>query len=292
MLSGINFGSATVLIGANNVTIKDCTFTGTASYWAIRQTTNFSGATVENCTFEGTKSPTEYNVWINSTQAITIKDNSFLNSPTDALDLSAGVVTGNYFSGAGYSPGAHADAIYVTDSAGPTTITDNFIDGTSNADSPGQPNNDIRLTAELGNLNNVTVSGNYLIGAGYTVAVGGGGATYQTSNVTVANNYIGFGQYGPYVSQHRQFRDADREHDRRLFEPRLFNPGHGRLPSGWRSNGDCGLGDQLRVSHRRRFGANDDVGQRFRRRAPLWGRWRDKFCRRFRRDNICSAVRA
>jgi len=120
VLSGINFGSATVLISANNVTIKDCTFTGTASYFAVRQPANFSGATVENCTFEGTKSPTEFNVWINSAaQAITIKDNSFLNSPTDALDICAGVVTGNYFSGAGYLPGAHADAIYVTNSAGP-----------------------------------------------------------------------------------------------------------------------------------------------------------------------------
>ena len=93
----------------------------------------------------------------------------------------------------------------MTTSAGPTTITDNFIDGTPNADSPGQPNNDIRLTAELGNLNNVTVSGNYLIGAGYTVAVGGGGATYQTTNVTVANNYIGFGQYGPYIPIQRAY---------------------------------------------------------------------------------------
>ena len=35
VLSGINFGSATVIIQANNVTIKDCTFTGTSSFWAI-----------------------------------------------------------------------------------------------------------------------------------------------------------------------------------------------------------------------------------------------------------------
>ena len=52
----------------------------------------------------------------------------------------------------------------MTNSTGPTTITDNFIDWTPNADAPAQPNNDIRLTNELGNLNNVTVSGNYLIG--------------------------------------------------------------------------------------------------------------------------------
>ena len=131
MLSGINFGSATVWIEANNVTIKDCTFSGTTSYWAVYQSPNASGATVENCTFQGTKSPTETNVsWITSVLGITIKDNSFLDTPWDAIDLgSGGVIPGNYFSGAGYAPGAHADAIWVSGSTGPTTITDNFIDG-------------------------------------------------------------------------------------------------------------------------------------------------------------------
>ena len=37
VLSGINFGDATVMIYANNVTIKDCTFTGTTGYWALSQ---------------------------------------------------------------------------------------------------------------------------------------------------------------------------------------------------------------------------------------------------------------
>jgi hypothetical protein len=200
VLSGINFGTATVVINANNVTIKDSTFTGTTSFWAVDQSAAYSGAIVENSTFQGAKSPTESNIWIGSTLPITIQDNNFLDSPTDAIGIHSGVVTGNYFSGAAYLPGAHADAIYVSDSTGPTTITDNFIDGTSNADAPGQPNNDIRLTAELGNLNDVTASGNYLLGGGYTVAVGGGSAAtgYQTTNVSVVNNYIGFGAYGPY----------------------------------------------------------------------------------------------
>ena len=115
MLSGIDFGDATVVINANNVTIKDCTFTGTSSFWAVDQTGGVSGATVENCTFTGSKSPTEKNVWISSVLGITIKDNTFLNSPTDSIGLQQGVVTGNYFSGEGYSTGAHADAIYVPD---------------------------------------------------------------------------------------------------------------------------------------------------------------------------------
>ena len=81
---------------------------------------------------------------------MTIEDNSFLNSPTDAIDMHAGVVSGNYFSGAGYMPGAHADAIWVPSSTG-TTITDNFIDGTLNADAPANANSDLRLTNEVGN---------------------------------------------------------------------------------------------------------------------------------------------
>ena len=197
VLSGINFGSATVLVGANNVTIKDCTFTGTTGYYAFEQTPSYSGATVENCTFTGTKSPTESNVWIGSNLAITIKDNSFLNSPTDAIDMHEGVVSGNYFSGAGYLPGAHADAIWVPSSTG-TTITNNLIDGTTNADSPANVNSDLRITNEAGNTSNVTVSGNYLLGGAYTVEAGSTNTTYTMSNVSVANNYIGYSVFGAY----------------------------------------------------------------------------------------------
>ena len=198
VLSGINFGTATVLVGADNVTIKDCTFAGTTGYYAVEQTGAYSGLTVENSTFTGSKSPTENNVWIGSVLgSMTIEDNSFLNSPTDAIDMHGGVVTGNYFSGAGYLPGAHADAIWVTGTTG-TTITDNFIDGTPNADSPANANSDLRLTNELGNLTDVTVSGNYLLGGAYTVEAGSSNTTYTVSNVSITGNYIGFETYGPF----------------------------------------------------------------------------------------------
>src|ERR1700761_3781806 len=80
VLSGINFGDATVLIQANNVTVKDCTFTDTTGYWGVAQGAAVSGATIENCTFTGSKSKDEDAVWIVSKQSITIKDNTFLNS--------------------------------------------------------------------------------------------------------------------------------------------------------------------------------------------------------------------
>jgi hypothetical protein len=200
MLSGINFGSATVIVNANNVTIKDCTFTDTASFWGVSQGAANSGTTVENCTFTGSKSPTETTVWITSLLGITIKDNTFLNSPADSIAFSQGVVTGNYFSGEGWLTGAHADAIYMPDSTGPTTITDNFMEETENAGQTGASNTEIRLTDEFGNLNDVTVSGNYLIGAGIGLEVVNPNGAYTVSNVSVTNNDVGFNWFGQYLA--------------------------------------------------------------------------------------------
>ena len=137
-------------------------------------------------------------MWISSALGITIENNTFLNSPADAVAIQQGVVTGNYFSGEGYSTGAHADAIYVPDTTGPITIADNFIDGTPNAGAQGSANSDIRITDEFGNTNNVNVTGNYLIGAGFTFEAGASNTAYATSNVSITNNDVGFGLFGPY----------------------------------------------------------------------------------------------
>ena len=172
------------------MTVEDCTFTATTSFWTISQTPGYSGATIEDSTFQGSEAPTEINVWINATQSITIKDNTFLDSPTDAIDFAGGVVTGNYFSGAGFATGAHADAIQMLGATGPTTITDNLIDGTYNAGSAAQANSDIRIWSQGASISNVTVSGNYLLGGAYTLEIGPG--AYPMSNVSVTDNYIGF----------------------------------------------------------------------------------------------------
>ena len=139
VLSGINFGAATVMIDANNVTIKDCTFTGTTGFWAVCQSRRLQRR-------DGGKLYVPRHQIADRGQRLDRfqaghhhREQYFLNSPVDAIDIHSGVVTGNYFSAAAYAPGAHADAICVTSSTGPTTITNNFIDGTQNADAPGQP---------------------------------------------------------------------------------------------------------------------------------------------------------
>ena len=171
-LNGIDFGNNQLLIKSNNVTVTNCTFEPTSQYYSVMN--NGSNTTVQNCTFTGPTYSTQLSDFIAGGSSITIKDNSFINSPCDAITLGGGVVTGNYFSSGGYQVGGHADAIWVAWTTAPVTITDNFIDWTPNADDttgygPGQA---LRITNEKGSTSNVTASGNYLLGGSYTMQVG------------------------------------------------------------------------------------------------------------------------
>ncbi len=212
-LSGIDFGNNQLLIKANNVTVTNCTFEPTSIYYSVVD--DGANTTVRNCTFTGPTYSTPLADFIRGGGSISIKDNTFVDSPCDAITLSGGVVTGNYFSSGGYQAGGHADAIWVPSTSAPVTITDNFVDWTPNADDttgfgPGQA---IRITTEGGNTSDVTASGNYLLGGSYTIQVGLASAG-TFSNVLVTGNYIGFRQLGGHLSQspgrldrHQQYRD-------------------------------------------------------------------------------------
>ena len=199
VVSGINFGNLSLMISANNVTVKDCTFTDTTGGEAIYQWPQASGATVENCTFIGSlTAPGCGGCVVQSNTNIAIENNKFLNVQNDGIHIEQGTVSGNYMQyGGGGDTGDHADAIYVGTTTGPVSITNNFVDWTNNPGAASLLNNAVRITTELGNTSNVTVSGNYLIGGTWTVDAGNeGGGTF--SNISVKNNYIGFGEYGPF----------------------------------------------------------------------------------------------
>lgn len=193
VLSGINFGSATLDIAVNNVTVENCRFSGTTGWYSVVQEAGHSGATIENCSFIGPKYSTSLAAFVGSTNAITVENNSFVDTPNWAVSIRAGVVTGNSFSGGGYETGAHADAIVVGATTGPVSITNNFIDWTPNADAATGTNYAIYLNQTQGPVSDVTVSGNYLLGGGYTVGVGG-----AYTNVSVSGNYIGFGKFAAF----------------------------------------------------------------------------------------------
>ena len=185
-------------IRANNVTIQDCTFAAPAGYRSVQVDAGFYGTTVTHDTFDSGLVPNGAAAWVTSVGQITVTGNMFIGTPGDAVDLSSGTVSGNYFSGVGYSSsGTHADAVWVTDLQGPVTISNNFIDWTPDG-SQSLVNNAVRITAEMGSASNVTVNGNFLVGGSYTVDAGNAGSKGTFSNISITNNYLGFGAYGAF----------------------------------------------------------------------------------------------
>ena len=192
VLNGFDFGGTSLVVEANNVAVKNSTFMGTTGYYGIQIANPYSGTVISNNTFN-MPSPSPLSDWIVADGNITITNNSFLNTPGDGIFIQAGVVSGNYFGGVGITTaGQHPDAVWVPNSTGLVRITNNFIDAS------GPSNSAIRITTEFGNTSNVTVSGNYLIGGTYTLSAGAPSPFNVGiySNISITNNYIGFGTNG------------------------------------------------------------------------------------------------
>src|SRR5450755_826181 len=156
-------------ITASNVTISDVQVvtSGPNSFGiSLRHTAN---VTIENSTISGVNTTTGRvgnaidDIYGDST-TMTIKNNNIANWRT-AVQVSAGLVTGNYIHAPGYQPGDHVNGIYDTGSAQPLTISGNTIfnsmnqtdDITLEASAPGQT------------IANKTITGNLLAGGGYSI---------------------------------------------------------------------------------------------------------------------------
>ena len=128
---------------------------------------------------------------------MTITDNDFINTAGDGIWADGGgLVSGNYFCGAGNDgTSGHPDAIWVTGSSTPLTISDNFIDWSVNPAASGVDafaNDCIRITAECGSVSNVSVTGNFLVGGETSIDAGNEGTAGTFSNISVTDNYMGF----------------------------------------------------------------------------------------------------
>ena len=181
----------------DNVTIKNCSFEATTGLFAVQVYSGITNTTVTNDTFDGECVPSRWAPGSSSSGSVNVTNNRFIDTPADGVDCDGGgVISGNYFSGSGYSSnGQHPDAISVTNSTAPLSITNNFIDWTTNPDSVCSTNDCIRITASCGSVSNVTVTGNYLVGGTSCVDAGNMGGAGTFSNISIANNYLGFGGY-------------------------------------------------------------------------------------------------
>jgi hypothetical protein len=189
-------------ITASNVTINNVQVvtSGASSFGiSLRHTAN---VTIENSTISGVNATTGRvgnaidDIYGDST-AMTIKNNNIANWRT-AVQVSSGLVTGNYIHAPGYMAGDHVNGIYDTGSTQALTISGNTIFNSMNQ------TDDITLEASASGqtIANKTITGNLLAGGGYSI-YGGDSLGNATSNITVRNNrfstlyYPSSGAFGP-----------------------------------------------------------------------------------------------
>ena len=154
---------------------------------SLRHTT---GVTIENSTISGQNATTGRvgsaidDVYGDST-GIVIKDNNIFAFKT-GIQISTGLVDGNYIHDPGYIAGDHTNGFYVNGGTEPLTIEDNTI-----FDSLGQTDA-ISLDASSSGVPvaNKTIEDNFLAGGGYTI-YGGDAPNNTTSNIVIEDNRFG-----------------------------------------------------------------------------------------------------
>jgi hypothetical protein len=187
-------------IQASNVTVKDVQVVTSGAFGiSLRHTT---GVTIENSTISGQNSTTGRvgsaidDVYLDSTGMV-IQDSNISYFKT-AIQISTGLIAGNYIHDPGYIAGDHTNGIMAVGTTEPLTIYGNTIFNdlgqtdaiTLDASSSGQA------------VANKTVVDNFLAGGDYTI-YGGAGWNDPTSNIVIEDNRFGQryspkgGQYGP-----------------------------------------------------------------------------------------------
>jgi hypothetical protein len=188
VLSGLYIPS-TLEIDASNVTVNDVqVVTGGAFAISLRHTT---GVTIENSAISGTNATTgRVNVAIDDvygdSTGMVIKNNNISLFRT-AMQVSAGLVQGNYIHDPGYIAGDHTNGIVTNGGTQAMTIDDNTV-----FNSLGQTDA-ISLDASTGGVPvaNKTVENNFLAGGGYSIYGGDGPSSNPTSNIVITGNRFG-----------------------------------------------------------------------------------------------------
>jgi hypothetical protein len=199
VLSGLSI-PYNVNISASNVTIKNDDITTAGNYGiSIRNT---SGVTVENSTISGanaTSGRVQYaidDIYENSTGLLISGNN--ISDFCHGVQVSAGLVTGNYIHDPGFISGDHIDGIFDPGSLVALTISDNTILNNFTQTSAIS----LDASAAGSTVSNKTVENNLLGGGGFAI-YGGDSLGNTTSNIVIKNNTFSqaffpeSGQYGP-----------------------------------------------------------------------------------------------
>ena len=199
VLSGLSI-PCNLVIDASDVTVRDVRVV-TGGYFGIslRHTT---GVTIEDSTISGQNLTSGRvdsaidDVYGDST-GIVIKNNDISRFRT-GLQVSTGLIAGNYIHDPGYIHGDHTNGIYVAGTTKPLAIYGNTI--FNNLGQTDAINLDASSSGQ--HVANKIVVDNLLAGGGYSI-YGGAARHARTSNIVIKDNEFGRlyyrdgGRYGP-----------------------------------------------------------------------------------------------
>ncbi len=189
-----------LVIKASDVTVKDVQVAASGDFGI--KLAHTKDVTIENSAISGQNATTGRvssaidDVYGDSTGMV-IKDNNIFDFKT-AIQISTGLVDGNYIHDPGYLDGDHTNGFYVNGGTEPLTIENNTVfDSLNETDA-------INLDAGKAGVPvaNKTIENNFLAGGAYTI-YGGTAPNNPTSNIVIKGNRFGqqfhprSGQYGP-----------------------------------------------------------------------------------------------
>ena len=189
-----------LMINASNVTVNDVQVV-TGGYYGIGLV-HTTGVTIENSTISGANSTTgrvSYAIDDNygDSTGMVIKDNNISYFKT-GIQVSNGMIEGNYIHDPGYVAGDHTNGIFDNGSTQPLTIENNTIyDSLNQTDAIS-----LDCSSAGSPVANKTVENNFLAGGDYAI-YGGTSNGNTTSNIVIKGNRFGqlyypkSGQYGP-----------------------------------------------------------------------------------------------
>jgi hypothetical protein len=187
VLSGLSI-PCTLVIDASNVTVNDVQVITSGAFGITL--THTTGVTIENSTISGTNATSGRvdsaidDVYGDSTGMV-IKDNN-ISAFRTAMQISAGLVEGNYIHDPGYISGDHTNGIVTAGGTESMTIEDNTI-----FNSLGQTDAISLDAATAGaTVSNKTIENNFLAGGGYSI-YGGDGQSNPTSKIIITGNRFG-----------------------------------------------------------------------------------------------------
>ncbi|GGH17251.1 hypothetical protein GCM10007036_18540 [Alsobacter metallidurans] len=210
-LDGIDFRGSQVVVAASNVSFVNCLFDSSGSLGrpGVDIGAGIHDISLDHCSFDGLKRATGYPDFISSAaERTTITNSVFLNAPSDGIYIESGIIANNYFKGGGYYPGTHADAIWIGKTTGPVLIENNAFDW--RAEPGALTNNVVRISGERGDVSDVMIRNNAMIGGNYSITVTDGATWTHTADqvgsvtgVSIIDNIIDVAGTGPIDWQNR-----------------------------------------------------------------------------------------